>query len=293
MLPRNIPEDINVEELLLYYPKGECKIEIKGMHKRNSYYDIVDVHEDRNKILHINTGRNSLYHVLPEFMFHSFDRFDNLNNEEERKKFTAEHDLQDQEIDHAYKFFAPIDLLLLHQKMEIREKSRWFTEKNQILFDILSDEFTEKQKNNRFIRQTIPFLPSCKYIRGNKTLLTLLLRKIFLDDGIRIDIHHQKKDFSDPSPRYNESLGSILDSCYVGNVYSENVSIYDIQYWSDDECNDQFLKFVEDVETYRLFIQDYMMSVEELLYFNISIDSDPVKLVDGKSYYYMNYNTNI
>ena len=54
MLPRNIPEDINVEELLLYYPKGECKIEIKGMHKRNSYYDIVDVHEDRNKILHIN-----------------------------------------------------------------------------------------------------------------------------------------------------------------------------------------------------------------------------------------------
>ena len=92
------------------------------MHKRNSYYDIVDVHEDRNKILHINTGRNSLYHVLPEFMFHSFDRFDNLNNEEERKRFTAEHDLQDQETDHAYKFFAPIDLLLLHQKMEIREK---------------------------------------------------------------------------------------------------------------------------------------------------------------------------
>lgn len=293
MLPKNIPEDINIEELLLYFPKGGCKVEINGMHKRNSYYDVVDVREDRNKILHIDAGRNSLYHILPEFMFHPFDRFDNLNNDEERKRFSAEHDIQDQEVDHAFKFFAPLDLLLLHQKIEVRDKSRWFTERNQILFAILADGLSENQKNNRFISQTIPFLPSCKYIRGNRTLLTLLLRKIFLDEGMKIDVHKQLKEFSDSDPRYDESLGSVLDSCYVGNVYNENVTIYDIHYWSENDCNENFLTFIEDVEIFRQFIQDYMMSVEDLLYFNISNNGDPVKLADERSYYYMNYNTNL
>ena len=291
---KNIPEDINVEELLLYYPKGECKVEIDGMHKRNSYYDIVDVYEDRkNKTLRIKTGRNSLYHVLPEYMFHPFDRFESLNNEEEKKRFTSELDLQEQERTQAFKFFAPIDLLLLHQKQEIRERSRWYTEKNQILYDILSDELTEVQKNNWFISQTIPFLPSCKYIRGNKTLLTLLLRKIFLDEGLKIEIHQKLKEFSDPDPRYDESLGAVLDSCYVGNAYDENVTVYDIHYWSDDDCDENFLKFIDDVEVFRQFIQDYMMSVEELICFNISHDGDPVRLAEENSYYYMNYNTNL
>ena len=294
MLPKKIPEDINLEELLLYFTQGGCKVEMGGMHKRNSYYDVVEVHENKKSMtLHIKTGRNSLYHVLPEYMFHPFDRFDSLNNDEERKKFTSEHDQEDQEIDNAYKFFAPIDLLLLHHKMIVREESRWYTEKNQILYDILSDELSEEQKSNRFIKQTIPFLPSCKYIRGNKTLLTLLLRKIFLDEGLKIDIHKKRKEFSDPDPRYDESLGAVLDSCYVGNVYDEMVTVYDIHYWSDDECHENFLKFIEDVELYRQFIQDYMMSVEELLFFNISTDGDPVKLVDERSYYYMNYNTNL
>ena len=291
--PRYIPEDINIEELLLYFPEGGCRVEFRGMHKRNSYYDIENVREDkRSKSLHVTAGRNSLYHVLPEYMFHPFDRFDSLNNEEERKRFSSEHDQQDQEIDNAQRFFAPIDLLLLQQKMKIREKSRWYTERNQILFDVLADELTEKQKNNRFVSQAIHFLPSCKYIRGNKTLLTLLLRKLFLDEGIKTDIHRYSKEFCDLEPRYDESLGAVLDTCYVGNVFYENVAIYDIHYWSDDECNEDFLKFLDKVEEFRQFVQDYMMSVEELLYFNISTDGDPVVL-DEDSHYYMNYNTNI
>lgn len=293
MLPKNIPEDINIEELLLYFPKGKCKVEINGMHKRNSYYDIVDLHEDKKNILHVEAGRNSIYHVLPEFMFHPIDRFESLNNEEERKRFSAEHDLLEQEINQAKEFFAPIDLLLLQQKMEVREKTRWFTEKDQVLIEILTDRLSVKQKDNRFIRQVIPLIPSCRYIRGNRTLITMLLRKVFMEEGLKIDLHKEHIEFTDTTPRYDDSLGAVLDSSYLGNVYDENVTVYDIHYWSDDECNDQFLEFVDEVEEFRLFLQDYVMSVEEILLFNIITDGEPVKLEEEDSYYYLNYNTNI
>ena len=110
MLPRNIPEDINIELLLSYLPEGSFKLAFRGLHKRNSYKDIVDVEEKRDGTLLFGIGRNSLYNALPEFMFHSVDRFDNIPKSEEKERFAEEYQRQEQEKENAYKFFAPIDL---------------------------------------------------------------------------------------------------------------------------------------------------------------------------------------
>ena len=39
---KHLPNDINIEEVLLYLPKESYKIAIKGAHKRNAYKDILD-----------------------------------------------------------------------------------------------------------------------------------------------------------------------------------------------------------------------------------------------------------
>ena len=76
--PQLLPGDINAELLLSYYPKGRCKVCLKGLHKRNTYQDIIEMTPfDDNSFL-LTVGRNSLYNALPEYMFHPIDRFDNL-----------------------------------------------------------------------------------------------------------------------------------------------------------------------------------------------------------------------
>ena len=110
---KNIPEDINVELLLSYFPEGSCKVAFKGLHKRNSYKDIIETEEKSNGTFVFGIGRNSLYNSLPEFIFHPIDRFDNLPKAEEKERFAEEYQEQEQEIENAYKFFAPIDLFLL------------------------------------------------------------------------------------------------------------------------------------------------------------------------------------
>ena len=99
--PQFLPPDINVELLLSYYSEGDCRVALKGLHKRNTYGDIIDV-EDKSGFMDVTVGRLSLYNSLPEFMFHPTDRFDNLPKYEEKERFQKEIDKQDEEIENAF-----------------------------------------------------------------------------------------------------------------------------------------------------------------------------------------------
>ena len=291
--PQLLPGDINAEILLSYYPKGACKVSLKGLHKRNTYQDIIEMtsHDDDSFLLTI--GRNSLYNVLPEYMFHPIDRFDNLPKYEEKERFEEQLDQQHEEMENAYRFFAPIDTLLIWLRTEVRERVEKYATEDIVMQQIIGDRLSEQQRSNRFIRKLLPFLPLCKTIRGNKTLLVFLLRKIFMEEGMTIEVCFEEKTMTDEQPRYQDGLDMEIGNGYVGNTFSELVTTYIIHYWSDDECDSHFMQFTREVEELRLFLMDYFLSVEEKLHFDISHDEPALRLGDDIFYNYLNYNTNI
>jgi hypothetical protein len=292
--PNLLPSGINAELLLNYYPEGKFKVSLQGLHKRNSYRDVIELEEMGDlDAIHATLGRMSIYNSLPEYMFHPVDRFDNLPLNNESEAFHEQVDEQEQEIADAYRFFLPIDVLLFRLRAQVRKHIESFTQGNVVMQQILSDNLTEEQRNNRFIRQIFPFLPQCKFIRGNRTLLTFLLRKVFLDEGLKVRVKEVTRDFSDETPRYENALDMDLGNSYVGSVYNDTITTYEIHYWSDSECDSNFVKFTEEVEELRLFLQDFFLSVETELVFNISQDYPPLRLNDEKIYNFLNYNTNI
>lgn len=293
IIPSNLPDDLNVELLLEYFPLGDCKASFRGLHKRNAYSDILDLEKWRDDSMRVVISRNSLYNALPEYLFHPVDRFSNLPKLEEKERFAEEYEKQEREKENAYRFFDPIDLYLLLIRIKARKQLSQYIDDNKVLIDIIGDKITTEQKNNRFISRVIPFLTACKDIRGNMTLMTMMLRKVLIDDGLTIECHNDSRTFTDDNPRYDYTLGSSLDSCYVGNTFSEVVRAFDIHYWSDNACDEHFLSFVEEMEQFRLFVQDYFMSVDELLTFNIVTDTTPLRLNDEVVFNYLNYNTNI
>ncbi len=289
----NIPNDLNIETLLSYLPEGSYKVVFNGPHKRNSYNDLIGLAEDANQKLKLTVGKPSLYNVLPEYMFHPIDRFDDIPKDDDKELFEQEMAAEEEKTAAARDFFAPFDLWLLHLKMEIHEKLRSFTENDKIMIDIIGDRLTEKQRQNRFIKHVLPFLPSCRNIRGNKTLLTLLMRKIFIEEDLNIQVAEKKQEFIDQKPRYNDHIDAELNELYVGNTYYEPVTTYLIHYWSDEECNENFLSFIDDLEVLRSFLQDYFIALDEMLCFEIQTDDAPLRLSDPIKYNYLNYNTNL
>ena len=291
MAIKNLPTDINAEVLLEYYPKETFDVELKGLHKRNAYMDILNL-EDKGERMQLTLGRNSLYNSLPEFLFHPIDRFD-LPQHNQKERFAEEYANQEQEKENAYKFFAPIDLALLHQRVRARHHINYLTSGNKVLIDIISDCLSEKQKNNRFIKNSLEYLPYCKIIRGDRTLITMMLRKVLMEEGIVVNIGNGKKTFTDSIPRYKTEVDSDLSSLYVGAEFEQETLCYNVYYWNDEECNENFNSFVDDIEEYRMFVQDFFLSVESILEFNVCHDAPALRLSDTTIYNYLNYNTNI
>ena len=265
---------------------------LQGLHKRNTYNDIIETEEIDN-CLHIKVGRNSIYNSLPEYIFHPIDRFDNLPAYEEKERFDEQLEKQEEEIKNAYLFFAPIDVLLMKLHADVRAKIEPLTVGNVVMQQIIGDNLTEEQKQNRFIKQMIPFLPNCKLIRGNSTLIALMLRKVFMEEGLKVRPKKEVRQFTDENPRYKDRLDMTLGLGYVGNTYSETINCYEVNYWSDEECNKDFLQLIDEIEMLRLFIKDYFLSVEEDIVFDIHNDEPPLRLNDEVFYNYLNYNTNI
>lgn len=292
VVPENIPQDINAEVLLGFFPQDSFRVKFCGLHKRNAYNDILEIEKEQDKFL-LHLGRNSLYNSLPEFLFHSIDRFDNIPEREKKQRFSEEYAKQEKEKEQAYKFFSPIDTLLFQLRLEIRERLNKYVESNTVIHDILLDKLTAEQRENRFIKRTTPYISSCKIIRGNRTLITLLLRKVLAEEGLKINIKSKQTKFTDEEPRYGNTEGCEIGDVYVDNTYSESVITYSISYWSDEDCDEDFLLFVNDLEVFRQFVQDYFISVDSILVFDVSKDTSPLRISDTTLYNYLNYNTNI
>lgn len=289
-----LPEDINIEDLLAYLTKGTYKISIDGLHKRNSYFDIVNYYEDANGNTNFHIGRNSLYNILPEYMFHTVNRFDNIREIERKEKFAEEYAKQEAEKENAHKFFAPLDALLLDLKVKTKETLIQYSSENKIMEDIIGDTLTKEERNNRFIKHVIPFLPQCKNIRGNKTLITLLLRKVLYEEGLILRKEDKRYDLKDESPKYECNIDEgEIDSLYVGNKYDQKITTYTILYWSEDDCNENFKEFLNDIDCFKKFMQDYFFSIEEIITFQIVTDAPTLRLSDDIIHNYLNYNTNI
>lgn len=292
VVPENIPQDINAEVLLGFFPQDTFRVKFCGLHKRNAYNDILEIEKEQEKFL-LHLGRNSLYNSLPEFLFHSIDRFDNIPEREKKQRFSEEYAKQEKEKEQAYKFFSPIDTLLFQLRLEIKERLNKYVESNSVIHDILLDKLTAEQRGNRFIKRTIPYISSCKTIRGNRTLITLLLRKVLAEEGLKINVKSKQTESTDEKPRYGNTEGCKIGDVYVGNTYSESVITYSISYWSDEDCDEDFLSFVNDLEVFRQFVQDYFISVDSILVFDVSKDTSPLRVSDTTLYNYLNYNTNI
>lgn len=290
---KNLPDEINIEDILSYLPNETYRVSVDGLHKRNAYKDIISCEYIDGKVkFHI--GRKSLYNSLPEYMFHPINRFDNIPELDKEERFAKECAELEKEKEAAHQFFSTIDALLLDLKVKVKEQINQYTCKNVIMQEIIGDTLTEEEKKNRFIKRTIPFLPICKRIRGNRTLITFLLRKVLFEEGIILQKEDISHEITDHQPQYNYHVEEHqLDSLYLGNRFSENITTYNIHYWSEVECNEYFPVFLEELELYRRFIKDYFLSIEDELCFRVENANYPLILSDDSQYNYLNFNTNL
>ncbi|MBO7610374.1 MAG: hypothetical protein J6S96_09265 [Muribaculaceae bacterium] len=292
---KHLPNDINIELLLTHDCGFPLHVRNNGTHHRNAYGDLASVETEADgKTLLMHLARASIYNALPEYMFHSVDRFSGLDESRDEDAFTDEVAKQARERENALRFFAPFDALLLLLRADVRKSIEKHTVNNNVLQDIIGDRLTDEQRNNRFIRQLLVFLPLCRHIRGNRTLLTIMLRKVLMDEGLYVDVAENQFMNHDDKPRYQFQLGGQLGECFVGNDYYCNTTVFTIHYWNEEWCDEHFIDTMAELEQMRLFIQDWFLGLEQQLQLDVWTDNaSAVRLSDTESFNYLNYNASL
>jgi len=291
----NIPLDLNAETLLGYIPRDKRTIELKGSHKRNAYEDIAGVYADESGIINVAIARNGMYDILPESLFHPIDRFDNIPANEYKERFKEECEQQQIEEENARRYFKFFDNFLIELSTIIAE-NKSDGAYSRMLEDIICDRMPDRYSKNRFVKKAKEYMPVCRNIRGNKSLLSLMLRHILLDEHISLSEQHEQVMIKDRTTRYNYQLDGVShsnDELFLGNEFEEEITVYNIQYWKEEECGKDFLSFVSDMDVFEDFLNDYFMGIGTYLKFNISTKSLFVRLSDDEFYTYLDYNTNI
>lgn len=291
----DIPSDISAETLDSYLGDIARSFSFCGSHKRNAYKDILSL-SGEDGIVKVEMARAGLYDILPEALFHPIDRFGNIPTNEYKERFAEEVELQQKEESDARKFFEVFDRFIFGLECEISRLKQNEYSGNTIISDIICDTLDMRYKTNRFVRRLIEFTPQCHRIRGDKTLITLILRKILSDEGLALDICHNTRELHDIVPEYACSIGSGNASgqdTYLGNKYEECVTEFEIKYWDEDACGETFPEFVDEIKCLEDFINDYFVGIETAVRFNLTTIASAAELSVGPLYNYLDYNTNL
>lgn len=291
----NFPSDIKAEIILNYLQDQHAIVELHGMHKRNTYEDILCI-TDTSDGIKCEIARDGIYDILPEALFHPIDRFENLPANEYKERFDEEYEQQQAEEANARNFFALFDryLINLNQTIEkLKEPGRY---DDSVISQVILDKSSNRYTSNRFINRLKPYIPLCRKIRGDRTLITLIIRRILFEEGIELELSDIESAFYDKEPRYNYSIQDPNDDCadlYLGSYFDESVSVYIVKYWNEDECNAEFLSFIDEMKIFEEFINDYFIGIGSSLKFCIATHTLPVRLSDELCHNFLEYNTNL
>lgn len=284
----HLPDGIKAEVLLDFLKDEEVQLQLAGVHNRTAHHDLGEMEQSPNGQIRLSLARKGIYDMLPEYCFHPYDRFNSLHNE----VFSEELERQQKEIEDARDFFEPVDLFLMALRQDVFRSQVEFASSNRVLLGLLADNLTKEQKSNRFICESLRFLPYVRYIRGDRTMITWMLRKVFEKEGLVLRLEDGEHLHSDPEPRYDESLGASLEGTFLGNEFYEKNPRYQLVYWPS-VCDKDFLALVKEVDQYVDFLKDYFFSIEDDLSIEVTCIDDPVRLSDEQAFQYLNYNTNL
>ena len=290
-----IPCDIRAEVINNYLGATKKDISFIGNHNRNAYKDVASISQV-DETIKVELSKQGLYDILPEALFHPIDRFENIPANEYKERFAEEVEQQRSEEINARAFFSLYDNFIFGLSSVVVDiKQKEYCD-NRILSEIICDSLPQEYKTNRFINRTKEFIPQCKNIRGDVTKISLMLRKVMADEGLKLEPNISSRRYTDEHPKYSCQVAQEDDEAsevYLGNTFDENMLSYDIYYWDDNFCDKSFLKFVHEIRSFEEFLNDYFMGVETSICFNISTRTLPVRLSDEMLYNYLDYNTNI
>lgn len=273
-LPADIDSDLSIAvvDSNIQSVISESEIPIKelylftGVHERTAKGDNLLVSastSSKRYQLKYSLKRDSLYHILPEYLFHPLDRYADTDGDKEEflRRRKAQKDI---EVD-ALEYFYPFD-----KRFQILRTSFQNKLNNEILNNklFIVDFITEGyniDKNNPFIKGVYPCIIWLRNNRGVKKLLEVAVRYAFSDSLHSYYMVSDERSSEIDSSSCHITLDGDIDNLFCGYRYYYIEESINVKYQTKIVSENQIQKLKSEIDKFEEFFKEWFLTQNQTI----------------------------
>ena len=299
-IPKEVDADVAMSVVIRHMDSAADKkpcysYEFKGVSERTALGDNLDIivrnRQTAVPSVKFSLKRDSLYHILPEYLFHPLDHY--LGTDGDSEEFDKRYKDQEEQKNNALTYFKPFDQ---HYQQIRTTYQQWLNENifsgNQFLSDFITDGY-EVNLSNPYIKAVYPCLPWVRDFRGNDEMIKTALGYAFIGNA---DIEKEYVEVNVPiSDNVPSRVGGSLDNLYCGTTFIDKVCVWKVFYQTEIKTEAQLNMIKTQIREFNEFFSSWFLSLEDKLIISFGdklAKPDLCKIGDTKGVF-LNYSTQL
>lgn len=299
-IPKELDADVAMSVIIQHMDSISDKdpgysYEFKGVSERTALGDNLDItirnRQNAAPSVKFSLKRDSLYHILPEYLFHPLDHY--LGTDGDTEEFDKRYKDQEEQKNKALTYFKPFDQHFQRIRTTFQQ---WLNENifsgNQFLSDFITEGYGVNL-NNPYIKAVYPCLPWVKDFRGNDEMIKTALGYAFIgNSNIEKECIEVNLPMSEEVP---SCIGGSLNNLYCGTTFIDKVCVWKVFYQTEIKTEAHLKLIKTQVSEFYEFFSAWFLSLGDGLdiSFGDKLASPNLCEADDMRGIFLNYNTQL
>lgn len=256
VIDSNIKPLISASEL----PLKELYV-FNGVHERTAKGDNLLVSASTSTKRHqlkYSLKRDSIYHILPEYLFHPLDRYADTDGDKDEfiKRRKAQQAIEADAIDYFYPFDKSFQLLRSSFQQKLNNE---VLNNNLFIVDFITEGY-DIDKNNPFIKGAYPCIIWLRNNRGVKKLLEVAIKYAFSDSLNSYNVVSEEQSSEIDKDTCHITLDGDIDNLYCGPKYYYLEEVFNVKYQTEIISESQIKKISSDIVKFMEFFKQWFLT---------------------------------
>lgn len=268
----------------------------KGVHERTAKCDdlLVSLQTSTKKsAVRYLLKRDSLYHILPEYLFHPLDRYANCDGDEENFKKCRKAQKETEE--NALRYFYPCDKILQEERTYFQSfLNDRILRNNTFIVDFITEGQRVNHKN-RYINNVYPCIQWLRAYRGIKRVIEVALRLAFCNSIAQYEVRTNEVKIPIDAETCHCCLDNTIDDLFCGDTYTDVEEFINLSYQTPIMSHKQIEILQRDIDEFKEFFQLWFLGLHQHLTIKFGDYTKTAVMFTGTSDndLYLNYNTQL
>lgn len=210
--------------------------------------------------------RNSLYHILPEFLFHPLDRY--ANTDRDKEEFIRLRKEQKDVETNALDYFYPFDRYLQQIRTSFQYKLNDEILNNNLFVVDFITEGHNINKKNEFIMSLYPCIIWLRNYRGVHKLLEVAIKYAFGDNIHAYNLNSEEISSPIDSNTCHMTLDGEIDDLFCGPYYFYLEETINVEFQTKIVSNSQIENYISSISEFEGFFKSWFLSLNQSIKIN-------------------------